>query len=200
MGIISAAADTYYTYRFLKTLVTPWEETDAFKFGIIDKNGKTIKKATELTTSEQKAAYSYFHRLVFNIKRIIEMLPFGKSRLANFAAALFLIKEHLNLNEDQLRIVLDKALSDFGIDLDSIITENTKWFIIENDQLSPGTYTLNKNVVSPSTGEIVAREGTIIIADNKTAPIDFIFGTPIYEVKHVKTKTNIFVSPEDLIR
>ena len=38
------AIDLFVTYRFLKLLTTPFEKQDAFKFGIIDKNGNRIKK------------------------------------------------------------------------------------------------------------------------------------------------------------
>ena len=33
------AVDLFVTYRFLKLLVTPWEKQEAYKLGIIDKNG-----------------------------------------------------------------------------------------------------------------------------------------------------------------
>ena len=36
------AIDLFVTYRFIKLLVTPFEETDAFKLGIIDKDGNRI--------------------------------------------------------------------------------------------------------------------------------------------------------------
>ena len=38
------AIDLFVTYRFLRLLTTPFEKTDAFKLGIIDKNGNRIKK------------------------------------------------------------------------------------------------------------------------------------------------------------
>ena len=38
------AIDLFVTYRFLKLLTTPFEKVDAYKFGIIDKQGKRIKK------------------------------------------------------------------------------------------------------------------------------------------------------------
>ena len=41
MGILKSAADVVYTIRFLKLLVTKFEETDAFKYGIIDADGET---------------------------------------------------------------------------------------------------------------------------------------------------------------
>ena len=36
------AIDLFVTYRFLKLLTTPFEKTDAYKFGIIDNKGNRI--------------------------------------------------------------------------------------------------------------------------------------------------------------
>ena len=36
------AIDLFVTYRFIKLLVTPFKDTDAFKLGIIDANGNRI--------------------------------------------------------------------------------------------------------------------------------------------------------------
>ena len=44
MGIIKRAGDLVYTFRFLRLLTTPFEETEAFKQGIIDKDGKRNKE------------------------------------------------------------------------------------------------------------------------------------------------------------
>ena len=74
-------------------LVTPFDETDAYKLGIIDEKGKVLKKASTLKTSAERDAYTYLHRLVFNMKRIINKLPGGETRLRNMIAAFFLIKE-----------------------------------------------------------------------------------------------------------
>ena len=38
------AIDLFVTYRFIKLLVTPFEKQEAFKLGIIDKDGNRIKK------------------------------------------------------------------------------------------------------------------------------------------------------------
>ena len=72
------AIDLFVTYRFIKLLVTPFEKTDAFKLGIIDADGKRIlepgtsNKPTILRTVEEKSAYTVLHKLVFNIKKILE--------------------------------------------------------------------------------------------------------------------------------
>ena len=88
----SKIADLVLVYQFIKRLTTPFNETPAFDLGIIDERGNRIK-SKELKTTEEKNAYGYFDRLVFNVKKLLERLPGGKNRLASYAAALFLIKE-----------------------------------------------------------------------------------------------------------
>ena len=88
----SKVADLVLVYQFLKRLTTPFNETPAFDLGIIDERGNRIK-SKDLKTTEEKNAYGYFDRLVFNVKKLLERLPGGKNRLASYAAALFLIKE-----------------------------------------------------------------------------------------------------------
>ena len=44
MGLLKSAADLVYTIRFLKLLVTKFEDTEAFKAGIIDKDGNKNKE------------------------------------------------------------------------------------------------------------------------------------------------------------
>ena len=36
------AIDLFVTYRFIKLLVTPFKDTDAFNLGLIDKDGHRI--------------------------------------------------------------------------------------------------------------------------------------------------------------
>lgn len=195
MGIMSRAADLGYAFRFLKLLVTPWEKLEAFKLGIVDKRGRNIKKAKELETNEEKSAYTIFHRLVFNIKRLLQMVPGGKSKFGSFAAALFLIKEHTGMSEKKIKEMLEKALdSEFEND----ITEST-WFIKEG-YLNPGTYVLTKDMVSPSTGEPIAKTNSKIIVNDFTAPSDSVWGVNIYEVKHILTNQKLYITNEDIKR
>ena len=97
-GVVGGALNLYFIYKFLRILTTPWESTDAFKFGIVDKKGKILKKHRKLKTDEEKDSYTMMHRLVWKLKRLMEKIPFGKSRLASYAAALWLIKEEKNFN------------------------------------------------------------------------------------------------------
>ena len=92
-GAVTRMADTVYAFRFVRLLVQKWENTGAFKAGIIDKDGKNLIKSKDVPPKD-KQFYTYFHRLVFNVKRLLGKVPGGKSTLASVAAALYLIKEH----------------------------------------------------------------------------------------------------------
>jgi len=90
----SRGADLYFVFRFLRLLTMKWTRTDAYKYKIIDKKGNALRKSSELESTNEKAAYTMLHRMVFKIRRLIEKVPLiGKSILLNYAAALFLLKE-----------------------------------------------------------------------------------------------------------
>ena len=90
----SKILDTIYTYKFLRLLSMKWEDTDAYKLGIIDEDGNPLKKYKDLDTKEEKDAYSSFVRMVFKFKRILSKVPGGKSAVVRYSAALALIKEY----------------------------------------------------------------------------------------------------------
>ena len=81
------AIDLLITYRVVKLLVTPFEKQEAFKYGIIDKDGKVLKKYKTLQSTNEKRAYTVLHRFVFNLKRILKRVGLG-GRLGSFAVAL----------------------------------------------------------------------------------------------------------------
>ena len=87
--------NAYVIFQFLKLLVKDFNKTDAFKLGIIDKDGKYLKKQGDLKTPEERRASNIFTRLVWNIKKILAKVPFGKSKIASLTAALYLIKEEV---------------------------------------------------------------------------------------------------------
>ena len=88
------AVDLFVVYRFLRVLVTPWKIQEAYKLGIIDKDGKTLKKSRDLGTEVEKSAFTLLHRLVFNLKRIMMKIPGVRTQLGTYATALFLLREH----------------------------------------------------------------------------------------------------------
>jgi hypothetical protein len=192
-GILSRAADTAYAFRFVRLLVQKWENTDAFKLGVIDKNGKKLKKPS---VPAERSAYTMFHRLVFNIKRLIGKIPFGKSALASWATALFLLKEQTGMTDSELEEALDGV-----IDLDlKGLKEHTDTWIQSDGMLSPGKYTLVTDIMSPKTAEYIAFSGTEVVAENFMEPVGYVYATPIYEVLHTLTRQVLYISIGDIKR
>ena len=85
------AIDLFVTYRFIRLLTTPFEKTDAFKMGIIDKNGNRLPK--KLYKIDERNAYTVLHKLVFNIKKLFQKVPGLRTKVGTYAAALFLLKD-----------------------------------------------------------------------------------------------------------
>lgn len=111
MAEVKRAIDIYVLYRIIKDLSTPFDETEAFKLGLIDKGGKRLKKAS---SKEEKAALSYYNRFILNLKRLMSKVGLG-SRVATFAAALFLLKEHT----DKSHSLTEETF----VDEDGVLTE-----------------------------------------------------------------------------
>lgn len=90
---MSNTLDNLIAFRVLYMLVTPFEKTDAYKLGIVDKEGNALKKTRDFKTTEEKNAYNNLTKLVFSLKRLISKVPGGKSQIASIIAAYWLIKE-----------------------------------------------------------------------------------------------------------
>ena len=116
----SPAIDAFITFRFLKLLVTPFNKTEAYRLGIIDERGKVLRKYKSLERMEERQAYTILHRLVFNVKKLIEKVPGGKSRLASYAAALFLIKEQVREYQDSDGQLVEKEFYKYLKDNDLV--------------------------------------------------------------------------------
>lgn len=188
MGIVKRAADLAYTFRFLKLLVTPFEKTGAFEKGLIDANGKRLKKPT---TSEEKNVYTPFHRLVFNIKKVL-----GGSTPASYAAALYLIKEKYNLSDETIQ----KGMKSLNVDPLDLIKEGNEWFVLEDGQLSPGIYrTRGPKVVNLTCEELVNTKDRVRVL-NDSYPVGELFGLDIYEAVHVGSNQKVYVTPGELIK
>jgi len=186
VSLLTKAGDLVYTFRFLKLLVTKWEDTDAFKLGLIDAKGKRIK-SKGLNTSEERGAYTTFHRLVYNIKRLLEKIPGGSSRIGTYAAALFLLKEHFGVSDKNLQ----KITKESGIDILDMLEEQHGWYLLEENQLSPGIYRVkNDKVISETLDDIVIAKDKIKINDG-CFPVGDIFGINIYEGTHINTGQKI---------
>lgn len=115
--------DNVIALKVLYMLVTPFDKTEAFKLGVIDKDGNLQVKVKD-QTPEQKRVYNYLDRLIFNIKRLIGKVPGGKSLFASYVAALYLIKEDTKMTQAQLESTFNSILSKI-IDHDITLVEES---------------------------------------------------------------------------
>ena len=198
------AVDLFVTYRFIKLLTTPFNKTDAYKFGIIDDKGNRIREdnstrvKVELTTSQLKNSYTILHKLVFNIKKIFSKLPILKSKIGTYAAALFLLKdtfkEHVE-DPDVFEKEFMKYLKENNIELDREISEEVIGF---GEVLPKGEYVLKNDILNKEEEELTAKKGDKVAVFDDQAPIDTVLGVEIFPVIHMKTQEKIYVSLEDI--
>jgi hypothetical protein len=94
--------DLFLVYQFIKRLVTPFKEWKAFEYGIIDEDGNILRKRKDLKTVKERDSWGKFDVMILKLKKLLEKVPGGKSRLASYAAALWLIKEGKDHDENML--------------------------------------------------------------------------------------------------
>lgn len=128
-------ADAYVTYRILRMLATPIEKSDAYKKGIVDADGKKIKKPT---SSSEKDSYSLLQRFVFKVQRALMKSPDRNAkRLLTVAAALSILRE---TNEEDLASYTDtdiEAMLDMYETDENVIAEST---LLEHNTISFRTF------------------------------------------------------------
>ena len=196
MGLIKQAGDLVYTFRFLTLLVTPFDKTKAYEAGIIDEDGKRLKSFDKTKDSEAyRNYYTPFHRLVFNVKRLMSKVPGGGSRLASYAAALYLIKENYSVSEKKIL----KSLSEAGIDPTDLLAEENNWFVLESGQLSPGVYKLRYEKVTDPVDLTLLPNDKVMVGEN-AMPVGEMFGINIYEATHIRSKQKVYVTSLELLR
>jgi hypothetical protein len=94
---MSRVIDALIAYRVLKLLVTPFNKTKAFEFGIIDAKGKVLVKTRDIKKlpdpAKARNSYTLLIRFVFNLKRLLSKVgvrgPLGSAA----AAAIAFFKE-----------------------------------------------------------------------------------------------------------
>lgn len=197
MGIIKTTADLIYTFRFLKLLVTKFEDTDAYKAGIIDDKGNRIKtydKYSPKGREDYRNYYTPFHRVVYNIKKLMAKVPGGSSRIATYAAALYLIKEQYGVSEKNI----EKAIREAGADPTDFMLEQNTWFVLSDNRLSPGSYKLKNEKILNLTFEEIGKPRDYIRVGENAYPVGTLFGLNIYEAVHTKTNQKVYVTIAEL--
>ena len=106
----TSAVDMFVVYQFIRRLATPFNKWDAYKEGVIDDRGK-IKVKPRDRTPAQNRAFKVFDVMILKLKKIMEKVPFGRSRLASYAAALYLIREEWDQKTEEQ--ILSESAEDF---------------------------------------------------------------------------------------
>jgi hypothetical protein len=195
MGLLKRAADLTYAFRFIRMLVLDWKDWDAHKVGIIDKDGKRDRNV-KIDTDAKKSAYTPFIRLCANIKRLVANIPGGGSKLGSFASALYLVKEHHGLKDNQLESIIEKL----GISSIDVVLEGNTWFLLDDGSISPGIYKLKESkLLSKNLDEMVWSKDQVRIEEN-CKPVGNVFGIPIYEAIHTKTNQKIHITINEIYK
>jgi len=84
-------------YQLVRLISSPFKKWDAYKHGLIDDEGETIRKPK---TDTEKKSFGMFQRLVRRIKQIMRKAPFGAFKIASLAIALEQFGLKIPLSED----------------------------------------------------------------------------------------------------
>ena len=183
MGVV----DTVIVFRILKMMTRKWEEMDAYKFGLIDDNGKRIK-SKKPKTSEEKNSFTLLHRLVFNLKRVLELLPFGRTRLASYAASLALLKEHFNIDGKYLEESFYQFLKENDLVLDLLEGHDNM-----NNLQKGKQYELRQSVWNEENN--VGYRGDQVQVLGRT---DNVMGVDIYRVYNITQDQSMLITGHDI--
>ena len=106
---MSGIVDTYITYRIITTLTTDWDEQKAYEYGIIDKKGKVLRKYKELKDRKEKESYTILIRFIFNLKRLMEKIPGGKTKIGSYAIAALVFRRE-EADDEKLKKLISERL------------------------------------------------------------------------------------------
>ena len=179
--------DTVIVFRILKMMTRKWSEMDAYKFGLIDDNGKRIK-TKKPKTSEEKNSFTLLHRLVFNLKRVLELLPFGRTRLASYAASLALLKEHFNIDGESLERHFYQYLKENDLVLD-LLEGHDNMNVLQKGK----DYELRQSVWNEEDN--VGYRGDRVQVLGKT---DNVMGVDIYRVYNYNQDQSMLITGHDI--
>tara|TARA_B110000908_G_scaffold60397_1_gene73334 strand:- start:263 stop:1021 length:759 start_codon:yes stop_codon:yes gene_type:complete len=124
--------DLFLVYSLIRKLVTPFEKWDAYREGIIDEKGTVLISRKDFTKNSQKSAFGVFDQMILNLKKLLGKLPGGQTKLASYAAALWLIREEQRLEatdlitESAIEEDIESALERFIAENGNIIAEAAK--------------------------------------------------------------------------
>ena len=159
-----------------------------------------MRKAKELSSSDEKNSFTLLHRLIFNLKRLLHKIPGVRTKLGTYATALYLLKQHFADQVDD-EDVIEKTFKTWLVDNGYMTEEEINEEVIGlGDLLPKGKYRLVADVAPDEEGDMkaVGNSGAIVVAFTDTSPTDEVMGLNIFPVIHQKSSTEIYVSLEDV--
>jgi hypothetical protein len=182
---MSRVIDALVAYRVVKLLVTPFNKTKAFEFGIIDDKGKVLKKSRDISDPKERNSYTLLIRFVFNLKRLLSKVgvrgPLGSAAAA--AIAFFKEQSGEQLSEEgalDIEREVYKYITSEGFEFD--LSENY------GEPLTEGTYKVKHDIYNDD-GEIVINIDESVEFKEST---DTIMGYDVF--KH----NGVYLTTEDL--
>lgn len=169
---MSAIIDNVLAFRILYMLVTPFESTTAFKYGIIDKQGTPLKKSKDLKTAAEKDCYNNLTRLVFSLKRLLAKVPGGKSKLASLIAAYWLVKE----SYQNKTVIREEEFTS----LINLIEEKNLTLVEEEILIEKFIKLMEDGTIANVTGDATSTDKVAVKLNKRGKPKSGIIGLPNY--------------------
>jgi hypothetical protein len=172
--------NTIIAYNIIRDLTVPFNRTDAFKLGVIDKDGNFLLKQKDMTREQRNSVPSILTILAWNIKKILSKIGIGRSSIASFATALYLLREEIgNKGESrqmEIRLMeyIEKEL--FKSDREKMINEAFESSLLSSD-VEVGNYVIQGNVVS---------------IEETLKPFIYVMGVPLYRSTRENGKVVVF--------
>ena len=134
-------------------------------------------------------------RLVFNVKRLLNKVPGGGSKLASYAAALFLIKEKYDMSDKSI----DKIIANSDLDFE-LLEEDSKWYTSDGGELGQGVYRLRENKLDIKLCSEIANKNDNIRVKEGCFPVGSVLGQRVYCVEHINTGHSLYVTLGEITR
>ncbi len=134
-GTLKTIFDAAAVIEIVRRLSTPFEKTEAFKAGLIDKDGN-LKKPRNKMTQDERSKISLFDLLIFNIKKMMAKVTHS-ANLSPLIASILLLKES-NLEDLKIPQLAESLITDFTARADyKTFLESEAPVNVSNAQVNP---------------------------------------------------------------
>ena len=190
---LNEQVDMLVAYKFIKILTTDFEDTDAFRLGVIDKDGNILKKRKDLR-GDERTSYTIFHTLIWNLKKLMMKVPGLKSKLGSYASALFLLKEQYNKeNNVGGELLAERILESLK---DKFPDSDVLFECVFETPIESGVYIATQEIVTPSFETI--NEGEVIIIGNTKQALTEMSSVPLYTAVHLDSGEEVIISKSSI--